>query len=66
MTPEHLPTLIEVRELIANRPRNVELEHVAKAAEASISWVKQFAAGKITKPDYNKVVAVYKFLSAVH
>jgi len=63
-----MPTIAEVRSLIENRPRSIELEQVAKIAGASVSWVKQFVAGKIKKPDYNKVVAVYQFLkpSEIH
>src|SRR5262245_52744580 len=57
-----MPTIAEIRELIVNRPRRITLEDVAKAADASVSWVSQLLNGQIEEPAYNKIAGIYQYL----
>lgn len=56
------PTLAEIRELIAQRPRSVSLADIANAAQASVGWVDKLIAEDIEEPSYSKITAVYKYL----
>lgn len=58
------PTLEQVREAIANRPRRMELEEVAAACGVSLSWLNQVARGAIEAPSYERIVAVYRYVTA--
>lgn len=58
------PTLAQVREAIANRPRRMLLEEVAKACDVSESWLKQVVNGSIEGPSYERIVAVYRYVIA--
>lgn len=58
------PTLEQVREAIANRPRRMELEEVAEKCDVSLSWLNQVIRGAIEAPSYTKIVAVYRYVTA--
>lgn len=58
-----MPTIDEVRGMIRNRPAVINLIDVAKAAGCSESWIKQFLAGKIEKPGYDKICLIFNFLN---
>lgn len=57
------PTLEQVKVAIANRPRRMELEEVAEKCGVSLSWLNQVVSGAILAPSYEKVVAVYRYVS---
>lgn len=59
-----LPTLEQVRTLIAERPATVKLKHIATAANCSMSWLKQIRNGEIKNPSYEKVKAILAFLNS--
>jgi hypothetical protein len=64
---ETIPTVEEVRALLAKRPRNITYEKIAKASNCSVDWLKQFAAGKVGEnSSYQRIVAVYTYLNSVH
>lgn len=56
------PTLAQVRDAIANRPRRMQLEEVAAACDVSLSWLKQVMSGSIEGPSYERIVAVYRYV----
>lgn len=60
--PLDFPTLAQVREAIANRPRRMQLEEVAEACDVSLSWLKQVMSGSIEGPSYERIVAVYRYV----
>lgn len=59
----NMPTVEEVRESIKRRPAIINLIDIATAAGCSESWLKQFIAGKIEKPGYDKICAIVSYLN---
>lgn len=62
MTDEKLPTLEEIRAVIANRPRSLKLKDIAKAQQVSISFLKEVLSGKTTDPSYPRLASVYEYV----
>jgi len=60
-----LPTLDEVRVLIASRPSNVSLEDVAKGANVELPWLKTLVIGRFENPGYSRVRQVHEFLLSI-
>lgn len=58
-----MPTIEDVKAMVRNRPAVVNLTDVASAAGCSESWLKQFLAGKIKKPGYDKICLIFNFLN---
>ena len=58
-----MPTIDEVRAMIRKRPSDINLIDVAVSAGCSESWIKQFLAGKIESPGYDKICLIVNFLN---
>lgn len=51
------------KELLINRPRPTTLTIISDATGISVSWLNQFAAGKIENPSVNTIQALFEFLT---
>lgn len=59
-----LPPLEDIRETIKNRPRRMELQHIADNCDVSVDWLNKLIAGDIPNPGYSRLRAVYHFVTA--
>ena len=50
-------------ELLANRPRDMTLKHIADTTGLPEAWLKLFARDKIADPSVNRVETLYNYLS---
>jgi hypothetical protein len=53
----------ETRRLLAERPRNKTIEHIAHAASVPVKWLNEFSRGTYGKPDVSRVQSVYETLT---
>ncbi len=58
-----VPSLESIREVIKNRPRRMELAHIAEKTEVSIDWLTKLLAGEIENPGYSRVKAVVDYVT---
>jgi len=52
------PEYVQIMRAVKNRPVTVKYETIAELADVSVSWLTQFAAGKIGDASFNRVMRV--------
>ena len=58
-----VPSLESIREVIRNRPRRMELTHIAEKTDVSVDWLNKLIAGDIPNPGYNRIKAVVDYVT---
>jgi len=65
MDYSHFPSELEdkTRKLLKELPRQIKYRHISEATGIKVTWLCDFASGKLKLPSVGRVETLYNYLS---